>query len=228
MSHERLKHMKENLMSCIEAQMCNIYEADCEELGEAVDMLKDLEEALYYCTITEAMEGKKQGNEYEFEFKNGHGDSSQMYNRPYYYPMYARDMDDRGSRGDGNESRNGGNRPSRSYERMYDDGMMYARGDSSSGGQSGGNSSNSGSSSSYYGEMMMKDPREGRSPTSRRMYLESKHNGHDKATQLRELEKYMQELTSDMVEMIQESSPEEKQYLEKKISALAAKIGQMK
>ena len=45
---------------------------------------------------------------------------------------------------------------------------------------------------------------------------------------VRELEKYMQELTSDMVEMIQDSSPEEKQYLEKKISALASKIGQMK
>jgi hypothetical protein len=47
--------MKENLISCIESQMCNIYEADAEELGEAVDMLKDLEEAIYYCTITEAM-----------------------------------------------------------------------------------------------------------------------------------------------------------------------------
>ena len=215
MSHERLKHMKENLMSCIENQMCNIYEADCEELGEAVDMLKDLEEALYYCTITEAMEGKKQ-----------HGyEQEQMYMRPYY-PMYARDMNDQGGRGDGNESRNGGNRPSRSYERMYDDGMMYARGGSNSGGQGG--SSNSGSSSSYYSEMMMRDPREGRSPESRRMYLESKHNGMDKSTQLKELEKYMQELTGDMVDLIQEASPEEKQYLEKKISALATKIGQMK
>ena len=59
------------------------------------------------------------------------------------------------------------------------------------------------------------------------MYMEAK-GSKDKATQLRELEKYMQELTSDMVEMIQDSSPEEKQYLEKKISALATKIGQMK
>lgn len=211
MSHERLKHMKENLMSCIEGQLCNIYEADCNELGEAVDMLKDLEEALYYCTITEAMEGKKHGNEYEFEFKNGNG-NSQMYNRPYYYPMYARDMDDRGGRGDGNESHS-------SYARMYDNGMSYNRGNGSS---------NSGSSSYYSEPMMMRDPREGRSPESRRMYLESKHSGMDKSTQLKELEKYMQELTGDMVDLIQEASPEEKQYLEKKISALATKIGQMK
>ena len=59
------------------------------------------------------------------------------------------------------------------------------------------------------------------------MYMDEKHT-KDKATQLRELEKYMQELTGDMVEMIQDASPEEKQYLEKKISALASKIGQMK
>ena len=50
----------------------------------------------------------------------------------------------------------------------------------------------------------------------------------DKASQLRELEKYMQELSQDIVEMINDASPEEKQYLEKKISALATKVGQMK
>ena len=38
----------------------------------------------------------------------------------------------------------------------------------------------------------------------------------------------MQELTGDIVDMIQDSSIEEKQYLEKKITALATKIGQMK
>jgi hypothetical protein len=85
-----------------------------------------------------------------------------------------------------------------------------------------------GSRSNYSEPMMMRDYREGRSPESRRMYMEAKEKGHDKAIQLRELEKYMQELTSDMVDMIQDASPEEKQYLEKKISALASKIGQMK
>ena len=32
----------------------------------------------------------------------------------------------------------------------------------------------------------------------------------------------------DVVDMIAEASPEEKQYLEKKITALASKVGQMK
>ena len=43
---------------------------------------------------------------------------------------------------------------------------------------------------------------------------------------MRELEKYMQELTQDVVEMIEGSSPEERQYLSKKISALATKLTQ--
>ena len=37
----------------------------------------------------------------------------------------------------------------------------------------------------------------------------------------------MQELTQDMVEMIEDASPEEKQYLEKRITALGNKIGQL-
>ena len=209
-SHERLKHLKDNLMASIESQMCNLYEADAEELGCAIDMLKDIEEAMYFCTITEAMQGKGKyggGNEYEFEFKNEHHNKShkdmkeepRMYYPNTYNPSYYSD-----------------------YPMMYNDG-------SSNNGSSNGNSSSGGNNSSMrnYSETM-RDSREGRSPMSRRMYMEAKEMHHDKATQLRELEKYMQELTSDMVEMIQDSSPEEKQYLEKKMNTLAAKIGQMK
>ena len=68
----------------------------------------------------------------------------------------------------------------------------------------------------------------GNSYKNRRMYMEAKEMHKDKATQLRELEKYMQELTTDIVDMIQDASSEEKEYLEKKISALATKVGQMK
>jgi hypothetical protein len=73
-----------------------------------------------------------------------------------------------------------------------------------------------------------RDEREGRSYNSRRMYMEAKEMKKDKASQLRELEKYMQELTQDMTEMIGDASTDEKSYLEKKLTALATKIGQMK
>lgn len=185
MSHERLKHIKQNLLASIEGQVCNLHEADCEELGEAIDMLKDLEEALYYCTITEAMEGKGRQEE-----KSNHGAGNMMYYTEYE-PMYY-------STTPGVSSSNGG--------RMY----------------------NQGNNSRMYNDPGSSNGWEGRSPQSRRMYMEAKEYKHDKTAQLRELEKYMQELSTDVVEMIQDASPEEKQYLEKKISALASKIGQMK
>lgn len=42
------------------------------------------------------------------------------------------------------------------------------------------------------------------------MYMEAKEMNKDKATQLKELERYMQELTTDIVDMVQDSSIEEK------------------
>lgn len=145
----RLQEMKRQIACAVECELCDIANADTHELGEAIDMIKDLEEAIYYATITEAMNEK---NDY-------HKDSS---HKEY---IYEDDNDDE-------------------YE--------------------------------------------GHSHKNRRMYMEAKEMHKDKATQLKELEKYMQELTADIVDMIQDSSPEEKQYLEKKISALATKIGSMK
>lgn len=71
---------------------------------------------------------------------------------------------------------------------------------------------------------MTRDRREGKSPMSRKNYMESKEMHQSKTTQMRELEKYLQELSSDIVEMIQDASPEEKAFMEQKISALATKI----
>lgn len=173
MSNERLICLKDILLSAIECEMSNIYDADYEELGAAIDMLKDLEEAIYYRTVTEAM----------------HGKDSEDYEREYNKKFGHRQSDDR------------------MYYPMYDDEIKSHMMD---------------------GHMDTRDHREGKSHMSRRMYMEAKEMKKDKTTQLRELEKYMQELTSDMVDMIQDASSEEKQYLEKKISALAVKIGQMK
>lgn len=201
--HKRLEHMKETLMCAVEMQLCELGEVDTKELGEAIDMIKDLEEAIYYCTVTEAM--KNPGAEWEMEMKNGehHYKDSRMYSNG---SMYA--DDGRRRRADGtfyNDS-------------SYADGMSYPSGHMGS--SNGTNYSSS--------PMMYRDEREGRSYNSRRMYMEAKSSKSDKATQLRELEKYMQELSQDIVEMIADASPEEKQYLEKKISALASKVGQMK
>lgn len=202
--HKRLEHMKETLMCAVEMQLCDLGEVDTKELGEAIDMIKDLEEAIYYCTVTEAMKGN--GSEMEFEMKKGghhqeeSGDSRMYYGGSRYPMMYA--DEGRRRRADGT---------------FYND-PMYMDGGSGN----GTSYMNNGNGTMY------RDEREGRSYNSRRMYMEAKDMKRDKATQLRELEKYMQELSQDITEMIADASPEEKAYLEKKITALASKIGQMK
>ena len=230
---ERLKHIKETIMACVEGEVCNLSQADTKELGEAIDMLKDLEEAIYYATITKSMHDseKREGKEKEV-----------MY---YPYPMYyTPDMNQNNTRYFYDRGESGRYMiyfdPERDMDR--DKGRMYysegGRGSSNSG---GGNSSTSSSGSSgnggqggsrsyqeaiypYMGEMM-RDKREGRSPMSRKTYMEAKENHHGKETQMKELENYMQELTSDITEMIKDSSPEEKQLLQKKIALLSEKVG---
>jgi hypothetical protein len=69
-----------------------------------------------------------------------------------------------------------------------------------------------------------RDFREGRSYVSRRNYMEGKEMHHDKAKQMQELDKYVEELTSDVLEMIHDASPEEKMALSQKMNTLANKI----
>ena len=200
---ERLKHIKETLMSAVESQMYNLSEVDTEELGDVIDMLKDLEEATYYCSVVKAMEESEKHKE-----KNG---SDMMYYPPMYYDEKS-------------ISHENGNGMHRSY---YSNG----NGSSSSSNGNGSSSGSNGSSSSQYTERefpyAFQDVREGKSHRSRRMYMEAKETHQDKSVQMKELEKYVQELAQDMVEMVEGASAEEKQYLSKKITALATKLTQL-
>ena len=53
---ERLKAIKSTLVGLVETQLQDIEHTDACELGEVVDMIKDLEEAMYYCAVVKAME----------------------------------------------------------------------------------------------------------------------------------------------------------------------------
>lgn len=223
--------MKEAFMCAVESQMYNLAEVDAEELGEVVDMIKDLSEAVYYCEVAEAMEKA------EKEEKNGNGHQQDMmyYTPPMYYggsPMYYNGGNQNGGSNNRNQgssqySEREGNTDGRDMPRMYYNGGSSEGGNSSGGGNFGGSSGNR---NSQYSErefpQAFMDGREGRSPRSRRMYMEAKETKQDKNIQMRELEKYMQELAQDIVEMVEGASPEEKQYLSKKITALATKITQ--
>ena len=194
MATEALKTMKEQLMSCVQGQLGDISKVDAHELGEVVDMIKDLAEAIYYCTITESME---KSSEDKGETNINYYTTPTTYNRMMYTDPY-RDME-------------------------KDGGYMYyttgGRGQSSGGGNRGG--------VNYYTEMpgdMWRDPREGRSPMRRRMYMEGKEMHNDPNSQLRELEAYLQELSTDITEMIKDASPEERATLHQKMTTLASKI----
>ena len=181
---ERMKHMKETLMNYVQGQLGDLSSVDAKELGEAMDMIKDLSEAIYYCTITESMEKS----------------DKEKKEKSMYYPIYYRDMD-------------------KDYGYMYytdSHGVSHPSANMSTGNQN---------ARGYDGyPIEVRDYREGRSPMTRKTYMERKMHGGAKEAQMHELEKYMQELTSDIMEMIEGTSPEEKQMLQKKISALATKI----
>ena len=67
---EQLKNMKCTLMNQVQAQLGNLQAVDAKELGEVIDMIKDLEETMYYCTIIEAMVGKgKEKENYNKEYQ---------------------------------------------------------------------------------------------------------------------------------------------------------------
>ena len=195
---KRLEQMKESLISCVQSQISgNLQQVDAKELGEAIDMIKDLEEAIYYCTITKAM------NDEESWEKKGHQS-----------PMYYQDM--------GREYY-----PPHQHEQMLNEGhRMYSRGTMYMDGNSGGNDARGGGTRGYHDKQMgyQRDMREGNSPMYRKMYMESKEMGQSEDKKMQDLENYIQELAGDIMEMIEQASPEEKQLVRQKITSLATKI----
>ena len=115
----------------------------------------------------------------------------------------------------------------RSYEDGYSEGNTrgfedgYSKGDSdgynrgfSEGRRSSGNNT--------------RDYREGRSGRNRRTYIEAKetkdNSPESKQMKMKELERYTNELSSDITEMIGDASPEEKNLLKNKLQNLTQKI----
>ena len=66
---ERLKRIKENLVNCVESQINgNMQEVNTKELGEAIDMIKDMSEAIYYCNVSKAMEEREEEEKYSRKY----------------------------------------------------------------------------------------------------------------------------------------------------------------
>lgn len=163
---------------------------------------------------------------------------------PYYHmnpemykehdPEWYRDMDrasgkmyytDGGnSGGQSGNSMSGGNMggnaggSTRGYEDGFNDGNRRGYEDGYRDGESRGRSQGGN-----------RDRREGRSGQSRRSYMETKeinkgNTPQEKQEKMKELEKYMGELGSDITEMISDASNEEKTMLKSKLQTLVQKI----
>lgn len=235
--HEMIECLTEYGKCMIEAGTKGEEEINLYAAGQIIDMIKDLSEAEYKARISKAMEKSEQEDEAEekymlkmlkdeyglgeeesrryydaWRYKNGRfapkgRGTRRGYEEPPYYhmnpemyrkhdPEYWRDMD-----------------------RM--DGKMYYTETGMTG--SVGNSNRTGSMSG------MRDSREGRSGQSRRSYMETKemhrsNTPEDKQQKMKELEKYMGELSGDITEMISDASNEEKTMLKSKLQTLAQKI----
>ena len=205
------------------------------EMGKATDMLKDAAEAEYYARIAKAMEYAEKEDEESQKYmlkqlKEEYGeDDGRRYYDNYRYMRTGRFA----PKGRGTYM------PRRGYEtpieyhmtpEMYrehdpeyyrdmdrDMGRMYYT-DTGMRGNTG-NSSRTG----------MRDGREGRSGMSRRSYMQTKEMHPDnsqesKQAKMKELEKYMGELSGDITEMIAGASNEEKTMLKAKLQTLMQKI----
>lgn len=195
MSMERLRSMKERAMLLAETGLNqDISCIDAKELGEVIDIVKDMEEAIYYCSIIEAME--KTDNEEEYLKKY----LPEMSYARNYYPYY--NMKNNAYSGKMYYSPRYGSRNMKYLSSDIDKSRNY---------------------SSYYDDMMH-DDRDGNAWIYRRNYIEDKELKKSEQESLQDLEEYAQTLVDDVMELIQETTPKEREILKQKISTLSSKL----
>jgi len=186
---EELKTMKQQFISAVQGELARgINKVDAHEMGEVVDMIKDLSEAIYYCSVTDAMDKSSQEDKEYY---------TEKYLPSKYYTPYPRYYDER----------------DRDME-MYSGRMYFTEPKANVSVR--GNYSNGMS-------RMSRDMREGRSPMSRKMFMETKESGSGDGS-MKELEHYMKDLSEDIVEMIEDLSEEQRVIVKQKLASLANKI----
>ena len=105
---EQLRNIEQCLISSVQGQMGDLKKVNAKEMGEVIDMIKDLEEAMYYCSIIEAMEKASEKEEMKQPMNISYYMEGNM--PPHYY----------------SEGGQGNNNPSMSGSRNYTPYMEYA------------------------------------------------------------------------------------------------------
>lgn len=218
-----IKRMHEMIEKLSEAAECEfkkgIENVDTCEMDKVVNMMKDLSEAMYYRTLTKAMQ--ESDAEETMEMFDKYGDDGKR-----YYDMWRYKSGGFAPKGRG--TRRGYEEPP--YYHMNPD--MYREHDPEY-----WRDLDRSEGRLYFSEPVKNtmnignthDKKDGRSWKSRRGYMESKelhksNTPEDKQHKMHDLEEYAKELTDDVVEMISDMSAEEKNLLRAKLQTLVQKI----
>ena len=178
-----------------------IENVDTKEMGEVADIIKDLSEAMYYRTITVAMEDSEYGVDYDWEGRKGYRgqmrDSKGRYmsRRRGYMPM-MHDYDWDNMQMDRDMDREHGKMYYTEPMTMHNDNQPHT---------------------------------ESRYDRARRGYEETKSMHKDnspesKQMKMKSLEDYMKSLAEDVTDMVNDMSPEEKSLMKQKMQVLMQKI----
>ena len=214
MDVKRMYCMTEKLAECAEKQFdAGIENIDTTEMGQVVDMMKDLSEAMYYRELTKAMQ--KFDAEDVMEMLDSYGDGRKFYDHYRY--------------ADGRFAPKGRG----TYRRGYEEPPYYHMTTEMYRNMENYRDMDRGSGRMYYTEPSMNydsgSHMESRYDMAKRNYTESKelHRGNtaeDKEHKMKELEKYMREIGSDIAEVISDASSEEKALLKQKLQVIMQKI----
>lgn len=237
--------MVEKLAECAKREVeKGIEQLNAEEMGEVTDMIKDLCEAEYYARIAKAMEKSEEEDEAEEKYirkilKEENKDEYKRMREEYgeeeadrrFYDNYRYKSSGRfAPKGRGSYMpRRGYDEPP--YYHMTPDMMRehdpeYWRDMDRRAGKL------------YYTEPVrmdgmkeMHDRKDGKSWEKRRGYMETKeahkdNTPQDKQEKMKSLEAYAKELTEDVIDMVADATPEERNLLRQKMQVLIQKIPQ--
>lgn len=208
MDIKRMHCMIEKLSECAKSEMeSGIENVDTCEMGKVVDMMKDLSEAMYYRTLTKAMD--ESNLEETLEMFERYGDGRRFYDKYRY--------------ADGRFAPKGRGTYRRGYDEPYyhmtpemyreHDPEWYRDMDRKDG-------------KMYYTEPITM---ESRYDKAKRMYTETKakHNSgsvEDKQLTLKEGEKMLNVIIDELMEMVSDATPEMKNMIKTKGMSAMQKI----
>lgn len=209
MDIKRMHEMIEKLSEAAECEFSKgIENVDTCEMGKVVYMMKDLSEAMYYRTLTKAMQ--ESDTEEIMEMFDKYGDDGKR-----YYDMWRYKSGRFAPKGRG--TRRGYEEPP--YYHMTPD--QYKEHDPE-----------------YWRDMDRKDgkmyytepiPMESRYDKAKRGYEESKmthkeNTPEHKQAKMKDLEAYLKELSEDVTQLLSDATPEERAMVRGKMQVLTQKI----